>query len=100
MSYESSGTIRLINDTQVISDTFSKREFVIDTPGEFSQALKFEFVQDKCGILDGYQPGQQVTVHFNIRGSENQGRYFVNLNSWRIALAGEQSNQDEHPPTY
>nr|MDA3875178.1 DUF3127 domain-containing protein [Kiritimatiellia bacterium] len=30
------------------------------------------------------EPGQEVTVHFDIRGNEYKDRFFVNLNAWRV----------------
>ena len=28
--------------------------------------------------------GQEVTVHFNLRGNEYNGKYYVNLQAWRL----------------
>ncbi len=41
--------------------------------------VDIEFVQDKASLLDSLQPGQEVTVTFDICGRENNGRYFNNL---------------------
>ncbi len=47
------------------------------------------------------QPGQEVTVTFDIRGREYNGRYFNNLQGWKVVTLGGQSGYDgqgEAPP--
>ena len=81
---EVSGKIKLIFDEQSFASGFTKREFVITTQEQYPQDLKFECVKDKTAMLNGLQPGADVTVHFNLRGNEYQGKYFVNLQAWKL----------------
>lgn len=83
------GKIFKIDPTQQIKDTFKKREFIIETEEQYPQKVKFEFTQDKCDQLGpdsapAYGVGERVKVSFNIRGSEWQGKFYVNLQAWRI----------------
>ena len=81
------GTIHKIFDEQKISDAFVKREFVIKTDAEkYPQLVKFEVFQDKINLLLDKKEGQQVTVHFNIRGRQWEDKFFVSLSCWRIIL--------------
>jgi hypothetical protein len=83
--YEAAGKIKLINDTQTFPSGFTKREFVVTTSADkYPQDLKFEVVKDKCSLLDQFEPEQDVTVTFDIRGNEFNGKYFVNLSCWKI----------------
>ncbi|MBK1831735.1 DUF3127 domain-containing protein [Verrucomicrobiaceae bacterium R5-34] len=92
--YEATGKIKVILDTQTFPSGFSKREFVITTPDEnYPQDIKFEIVKDKCAWLDKFEPGQDVTVHFDIRGNEYKGKYYVNLNCWKIQGGESAGNQ-------
>jgi hypothetical protein len=75
-------------ETEQVSATFKKREFVIETEGQYPQPVKFDLTQDRCVILDNYQEGQRVKVSFNLRGREWNGKYFTDLNAWRLELAG------------
>jgi len=84
MSYEMTGKVKVVNDTMSFPSGFSKREFVVTTDEQYPQDVAFEVVKEKTTLLDSLQPGQQVTVHFDVRGREYNGRYFVNLNAWRI----------------
>lgn len=101
MNFDLQGVLIVKNDTQIISDKFKKREFVIEkkemsTNGfEFVDTIKFQLTQDKCSLLDKIQLGENIQVTFNIRGTKweknGQVSYFVNLDAWRIESAtGEQ----------
>lgn len=84
MSYEMTGTVKVVMDLMTFDSGFTKREFVVTTRDQWPQDVKFETVKDKTAILDNIEPGQEVTVHFDIRGNEWKDRYFVNLSAWRI----------------
>ena len=92
--FKLSGTLKVINPTQVISDRFSKREFVVETQDQYPQLILFQATQDKCALLDNFQPNEQVEVSFNLRGREwtspqGEVKYFNTVEAWRI----ERSNQ-------
>lgn len=86
MSYELTGKIKLIQDEQTFNSGFRKREIVVTVEdGKYPQEILLEFLQDKIELLNGFAPGQDVTVSFNLRGREYNGRYFNNLAAWKIA---------------
>ncbi len=90
MAYEMTGTVAKVLDEQTFASGFSKREFVLtDESGKFPQEICFECVKEKMALLDEVKAGDKVTVTFDIRGREYNGRYFNNLNAWKIAKAGE-----------
>ncbi len=84
------GTLKVIKDTQQITDTFSKREFVVtESSSMYPQDVLFQATQDKCNMLDGMSQGDTVEVSFNIRGREwtspqGEVKYFNSLDAWRI----------------
>ncbi len=87
------GRLHKIFDTTQISDTFKKREFVIETEDQYPQLVKFELTQNGCDKIDGFKEGENITVQFNVRGREwtnknNEVVYFVSLNAWRIEREG------------
>lgn len=87
--YELEGNIHKIEETQEFKSGFTKREFVVESKdGQYSQMIKFECVKDKTALVDGLSVGDKVKVHFDIRGNEYNGRFFVNLNAWRIEQDG------------
>jgi len=72
MSFELKGNLIVKNDTQVISERFKKREFVIEkketspTGFEFVDTIKFQLTQDKCDLLNSFELGQNINVFFKI----------------------------------
>ena len=97
--FQIDGKIHLINEIQTFDSGFSKREFVVETvDGQYPQMIKFECVKDRTALTDGLNQGDQVTVHFDIRGNEYQGRYFVNLNAWKLERAGAGGGQPQAQP--
>jgi single-stranded DNA-binding protein len=92
-----------IFDTQQISGTFRKREFVVEYAEnpQYPEYLKFESIQEKCDELDAVNVGDQVNIQFNLKGrkwTDPQGnvKYFNSLQAWRIESQGG-SNQS--PPS-
>jgi len=71
-------------DTQTFPSGFSKREFVIQTDEKYPQQVKLECIKDRCSLLDGIRENDQVSVRFAVRGSEHEGRYYVNLQALEI----------------
>jgi len=99
--YELTGKIKLIMEEQTFPSGFSKREFVVTTENErFPQDVCFGCLKDKAAMLDRCSEGQQVKVSFDISGREYNGRYFVNLNAWKIEPADDAAGNiaDDFPP--
>jgi hypothetical protein len=79
------GVIKVINNTVQVTDKFQKREFVLNEPDEkYPQDISFQLTQNNCEKLDQIAEGQEVEVCFRIRGREYQGKYFNNLEAWRV----------------
>lgn len=89
MSYELTGKIKAISNTQTFDSDFQKREFVVTTNEQYPQDIKLELIKDKCALLNSYSVGDEVRVSFNVRGSEYNGKYYVNLQAWRISANSE-----------
>jgi hypothetical protein len=93
MSYELTGKLLEKFETIQRTETFKIREFVVEKSEEINgktitNFIKFQSVQDKTAIIDRINVGDEIKVHFNIRGSKwnKDGRvsYFNNLDAWRI----------------
>ncbi len=98
MAYELTGKIKLLQEPKTFDSGFTKREMVVIVEdGKYPQEINLEFVQDKVALLDNLQPGQNVTVSFDIRGREYNGRYFNNLQGWKV-LTGDEAAMDASAP--
>jgi len=84
------GILKVKTEAQQISDKFRKREFVLtDNSSQYPQHISFQLTQDKCSLLDQYNVGDELKVHFNLRGREwtspkGEIKYFNTLEAWRI----------------
>lgn len=91
--FKLTGTLKVANATQVISEKFSLRKFVITDESQYPQDIEFQLTQDKCDYLDQYRIGEKIDVSFNLRGREwnspaGEVKYFNTLEAWRIERVG------------
>lgn len=96
------GKLIEINETQLVSNTFEKREFVVEYAEnpQYPEYIKMEVIQDKCPLLDKFILNQEVSVEFNLKGrkwtdAQGQTKYFNCLQAWKIETVGAQSNTSQ-----
>lgn len=103
------GKLVEIFDTTRVSDKFQKREFAVEyvENPSYPEYIKFELIQDKCALLDQFHVGQEVQIHFNLKGrkwTDPQGsvKYFNSLQAWKIGAVGapEQSTPTPSADNY
>lgn len=103
------GKIYEIGEEQQVTESFKKREFVIEHTEKslYTEYIKFEITNDRCELLNNFKVGDDVEVGFNIRGrkwadQEGTVKYFVSLQAWRInEYTGEKRNEtntNQQPP--
>ena len=93
MSYDITGTIVKIYETETKGESFRVRDFVIkaNDGGQYDNFVKFQTTQDRTSIVDDYSEGDEIKVHFDLRGRQWQDKYFTNLNAWRVERVGDAS---------
>jgi hypothetical protein len=99
---EINGSVHLIGQTETVGNNgFTKRQLVVATEEQYVQYVPIDFVKDKTSVLDGYNVGDKVSVSVNVRGSEYNGKYYVNLQGWKISKT-ENANKEYKikNPTY
>jgi hypothetical protein len=90
MSFEIEGKLHRKFEVENKTATFQTREFVLEVnTNNYMQYIKFQLTQDRCGVIDPFNQGDRVKVHFDLRGREWNEKYFTNLNAWKIEKAGE-----------
>jgi hypothetical protein len=83
------GRVTRIDEPEKKTETFTLRTFVIETIGQYPNPILFQLTQDRCDLIYRVEVGEEITVHFDIRGNEvksgaHEGRVFNNLNAWKI----------------
>ena len=89
------GQLKKKFETQNITASFQKREFVITTQEQYSQDILLELTQDKVTLLDKYNEGDLISVDINVRGREwinpeGVAKYFNTLQAWSIWELGKE----------
>ena len=112
MGFDLTGKIVAKFETIQRSATFKTREFVVEMNEDINgrtitNFIKFQTVQDRTSILDRFNIGDTVKVHFNIKGSrwEKNGQinYITNLDAWRIeqlSMGASGGGSIETPPAF
>ena len=85
-------------DTQEVTASFRKREFVIEYAEnpQYPEFVKFELIQANCDKLDGFQVGQEIDVSFNLKGRKwtdpkGEVKYFNSLQAWKLDRVNDMS---------
>lgn len=98
MSFEVEGKLHKVFDTESKSATFQARDFVIELAGTYPNYIKFQLTQDRCSLIDGHNEGEMIKVYFDLRGREWNGKYFTNLNAWKVEGAAPAATATDTPP--
>ena len=79
---------------------WKKQSFLLDTGSQYNPEICFQlFGEEKIEILKHHNEGDQVEVSFNLSSKEYNGRYFHNIDAWRIESMNE-SNEVEDAPEF
>ncbi|HEB88341.1 MAG TPA: DUF3127 domain-containing protein [Deltaproteobacteria bacterium] len=96
MNMQTQGRIHAIFDAAQVTQRFRKREFVLELDGasRYPQYVMFQLTGDRCEALDGFSPGEEVSVEFSLRGREwtspkGEVRFFNSLEVWSVDRVGE-----------
>lgn len=88
---ELKGKVYEIGALQQVSETFKKRDLIIEYAENptYPEYIRFEALQDKTALFDSLKTGDDVEVSFNLRGrpwTDKMGKvsYFNSLVVWRI----------------
>lgn len=78
---------------------WNKQEFVIETEDQYPKKICFTLFGEKTSLINGLSNGQEVEVSFNVESREFNGRWFHNINAWKIEKATD-NNAPEPPPEF
>jgi len=102
---EIQGRIKTIFATETVGQNgFQKRDLVITTDGQYPQDIIIQFAQGNCAVLDRFQVGQMVKIHFSLQGREwtspqGEVKYFNTVVGWKIEVV-QPMQQYQQPMQY
>ena len=87
---ELQGKLIVINDIQQITDSFQKREFVVETQdGNYTQEILLESHNDRVDLVENYEIGESLKFSINLRGKRYEKigeptKWFNSIVCWKI----------------
>ena len=102
-NYTIEGRVISIGQTETKSEKFSVRKFVIDDQApEYANLHEFQLANAKTELADKFSIGNQVRVHFNLRGRawtspSGEVKYFSSLDAWKVDILSGASEQQTQP---
>ena len=81
---------------------WKKQTFLVDTGAQYNPEICFQlFGEEKIEMLKHHNEGDQVEVSFNLSSKEFNGRYFHNIDAWRIeSLSNNEISDIEDAPEF
>lgn len=78
---------------------WKKQGFVVDTGAQYNPEVCFSlFGEEKINMLRNYGAGQEVKVSFNVSSREYNGKYYHNIDAWKIDGVGAVAQGGATPP--
>ena len=78
---------------------WKKQEFVIETQDQFPKQVCFTLFGDKISLIEGFQSGTEVNVFFDVESREFNGRWYHNINAWKVEAVGAAGSTTPPPFT-
>ncbi len=63
---------------------WQKREIIVEMPDDFNRKVCVTFFGDKAADAANLREGDKVSISINIESREYNGRWYTNVNAWRI----------------
>lgn len=79
---------------------WKKQEFVIETEEQFPKKVCFTLFNDKLSLLEGISEGEDVEVSFNLESREFKGKWYHNINAWKMDKVSGEGVLQEAPPEF
>ena len=90
---ELSGKLEAKFETKEFASGFRKKEFVLNTGGDYPQTIKMEVVKDNIEKLEALPVGTELTCKIDIRGRLYEGNYYNNILVWRFDVGAATTNE-------
>ena len=90
------------NGTSKAGKEWKKQTFLVNTGAQYNPEICFQlFGEEKIEMLNHHNEGEQVEVSFNLSSKEFNGKYFHNIDAWRIeTIDSNTQNKIEEVPEF
>jgi hypothetical protein len=73
-----------------MGNEWKKQEYVLETHDQYPKKVCFQIFGAEKIDAAAIQVGEELTVSFDIDSREYQGRWFTNINAWKVERASAQ----------
>ena len=77
---------------------WKKQEYALETHDQYPKKVCFQIFGADRIAQAAIQPGEELTVSFDIDSREYQGRWFTNISAWKVERAGAAAPQPGMTP--
>lgn len=74
---------------------WSKRLFVIKTDDKYPKDVCFTLFGEKVSLINDYKVGDKINVSFNLSSREFNGKFYHNIDAWKVDAVGSESASNE-----
>ena len=94
--------LNIESGTSKAGKEWKKQTFLLDTGAQYNPEICFQlFGEEKIEMLNHHNEGDEVEVSFNLSSKEYNGRYFHNIDAWRIEnINNNIPNEMENTPEF
>lgn len=79
---------------------WKKQDFVLVTNEQFPKTVCFTLFGDKISLLDGIHEGTELDVSFSLESRDFNGKWYHNINAWKIDRVGQTKDSGSYPPEF
>lgn len=85
-TFQVTGVITAIEAVREFSPKYKEKVFVVEysSSADYKHQAALKLSNTKIGMIDDFNVGDNVIVHFNPSSKEAKGNWFTNLNVWKI----------------
>jgi hypothetical protein len=84
MSQSIEGVLSKKGTETVVNEKLTKRDFVLRTDEKYKKEVCFSLVNKNTSLVDEFEIGDALKVHYNIDSREYNGKYYHNITAWKI----------------
>lgn len=79
---------------------WKKQDFVIETNEQFPKKVCFTLFGDKISLIEGITEGTEIEVFFSLESRDFNGKWYHNINAWKVENAGASSPSKPYLPEF
>jgi hypothetical protein len=104
MSMQVKGTLlqilKLESGVSKAGKEWQKQDFVIETNEQFPKKVCFTLFGDKISLINGISEGSEIEVFFSVESRDFNGKWYHNINAWKIESGSAGNAPRNFPPEY